>query len=248
METIGDKIFDYKPSELEAKAESFIAARPFLPATPPVEVDLILVHMPEIKIVKPVELLADRLKVAAMVLTPLEMNRALRIDMDQGVMNSKNPGDYNIAIAEEIGHIEIHRSVMLDIHTEEDFVRLQKHARWAVAERDAKYFARALLSPRPMLEREASRIYAKLVSDFGFENWFQFESFFAREMAVVFEMPLDEAHRRLDEYVGGLRGRLSRSFAAGSMALLDQRDEVVVRRTSQKSLSFFDPEHSELWQ
>jgi len=240
MESIGDKIFEYKRPVLERRVERFLAERPFIPKTPPVEVDLIQLLMPEVRQLRPIEVLAAKYKVSAMVLTPSFMHRDLVIAMDQGIMNSRNAAEYNMTIAEEIGHIELHRAVMLGIHELEDFIDLQKHSRWAIAERDAKYFARALLMPRRMLERVASEEYKRLARDIAFSDAYQFESLLMVRLSTVFDIPLIETRRRIEEYTGGMRTRLDKSIAICSEELLDLTDEITVRRMNQTELPFAD--------
>jgi uncharacterized protein DUF955 len=237
MQSIGDKIFDYPKPELERLVDEFVRRRPFINDLPPVEIDLIVKRMKDVRQIKPAELLLDKHKTAAMVLAPRFMHRDLTVLVDQGIMDRRDPAEYNMALAEEIGHIELHRAVMLEIKDENDFVDLQRHARWNTAEHDAKYFGRALLMPRSMLEPLAAQVYRRLTSEYGFGDAFQFNRFFVVHLASIFEIPYADAQKRIDSYVGGLRSRIDLSFAARSTRLVSMQDEVAVLSRSTRRVT-----------
>ena len=152
MANLGDKVFEYTRLTLEKLVDQFLRVRPFVSKYPPVNVEMILDRISDVKKVECVPLLAFNFKTEAMVLTPRFMHRDLTICVDQEIMNARDPAPYNMAVAEEIGHITLHRAVMLEIESQEDFADLQRHPMWYRAEHDAKYFGRALLMPRNMLE------------------------------------------------------------------------------------------------
>jgi hypothetical protein len=176
--------------------------------------------------IEPRDLLEENLKVEAMVLAKAYMNRELKVVVDTTIMNARNPARYHMALAEEIGHIQLHRAVMLDISECEDFVGLQAHPRWKIAERDAKYYGRALLMPQRMLEGVVKEKYEALASDRGFRDFFQFLSLLEAHVAVVFQVQVAEVRRRFDEYFGGLRARIEKSFAVRNTSLFEIADDV----------------------
>lgn len=220
MPSIGDKIFDYTRLEIERKTDSFIRARPFLKATPPIRAELILDRMPDVSRIEVMPLLAQRFRVEAMVLAPTFMHRSLTIVVDQQVMDLRDGSRYNMALAEEIGHIELHRAVMLDIQEVDDFVELQRHHKWFRAEQDAKYYARALLMPGTLLENVAADVYEQVATDVGFSDLFHFAQLFVAHIATSFEIPRIDAQKRIDSYVGDIQRRLERSVATRSTKLL----------------------------
>lgn len=225
---IGNRIFDYTKPELERKVDEFIRRRPFLGNAPPVYPDLILIRMPEVTQIEPDPGLMPTYKAEAMVLARTFMHRELKVVVDEWIMNHADGAPFNMALAEEIGHIELHRAVIMEIDTPQDFLEVHRHPRWAVAERDAKYFGRALLMPSVMMEPVASDIYRRVAAEIGFSDAFRFDHIFAVHMASTFEIPLADAKKRIDAYTGGLRSRLDMSIAAKSDALLSLTDEIVL--------------------
>lgn len=240
MPSIGDKIFSYSNPQLEAKVDRFLRKRPYVDAAPPVDVEVILDRMPEVKNQDVMPILATEYHCEAIVLAKVFMHRHLTVVMDQGIMDQRDPAPYNMAIAEEIGHIELHRAVMLEIQSEADFLELQRHPNWRIAEWDAKYFGRALLMPRLMLEAAASNIYHRVADEIGFGSAFQFSQLFTVRLAMLFEAPACDAKTRIETYVGGLRERLDRSIASRSDHLLKLSDNVTVTNDA-RSIGLDDP-------
>jgi hypothetical protein len=234
MPSLGDRIFDYSKPELEKKVDRFLKLRPFVGPEPPICPDLILARMPEVKRIEVDPLLGPKFKTEAMVLARRFMHRELTVIVDQRIMDQRDGAPFNMALAEEIGHIELHRAVMLDIAEPEDFLELQRHPRWAIAEHDAKYFGRALLMPQAMLEWMSAKTYQRVAAEHGFGDPFLFDRLFTVHLASTFEIPPSDAQKRIDAYVGGLRSRLDRSIAARSESLLALTDELAVLRSLAK--------------
>jgi hypothetical protein len=74
---------------------------------------------------------------------------------------------YRMTVAEELAHVVLHREIIEQVASVEDFCRLQNHTAWYVCERNAKRFAAAVLMPPEELLGESSRIYRKLVPRSG---------------------------------------------------------------------------------
>lgn len=222
MKSLGDKIVAYKKTDLERHVNALLRSIPTVNVESlPIAIEVIFDSIPGIKMtLESMDLLEHKFKVEAMVLAKTFMHRDLKVVVDTTIMNDRNPARYFMALAEEIGHIQLHQGVMLDIEDSDDFVALQAHARWKVAERDAKYYGRALLMPQPVLERLAREKYEGIIADHGFVNIFQFFSLLESHLALVFQVPLAEVRRRLDEYIGGIRQRIEISFASRSLSLV----------------------------
>jgi len=73
--------------------------------------------------------------------------------IDEAVADG-NPGFYRFTVAEELGHLRLHRSVLRRIRTTEDAVALQASPDYEYMDRNAKWFASALLMPREPLLRD----------------------------------------------------------------------------------------------
>jgi hypothetical protein len=238
MKNLGDKIFPYMRAELERSVNALLRSMPGTSDSSPVAVGVILEKVPGYLCTIPVELLAITLEAEAMVLTPTYMHRQLVVLMDVGIMTQRDAAPYRMAVAEEIGHMHLHRAVMLEINSGDDFLDLQEHPNWEIAERDAKFWARALLMPGHLLEPMSRLIYRRVAYELGFRDLFQFSAVFTSHLATAFEIPPQDAQRRIDQYIGDLRGRLERSVATRNDDLLAMSDEAIaVRREYQPILT-----------
>lgn len=237
MKRLGDSIPSYTRLELERSASSLLSSRPGVSDSAPVAIGVLLEKMPDYAFTIPCPLLADRIGTEGMVLTPTFMHRVLVVVIDHAIMAQRDPAPYNMTLAEEIGHMHLHRSVMLDIESIEEFMMLQEHPRWEFAESDARFWGRAILMPAHLLEPVADRIYRRLTASLGFVDLFHFSAVFTSHLATTFEVPLHDAQKRLDSYPGDLRGRLEKSFAARSDTLLSPSDDVVVCSRFQQELT-----------
>lgn len=79
-----------------------------------------------------------------------------------------NPGFYRFTVGEELGHVRLHRAILRRVQTMEDAVALQASEDYSFLDRNAKWFASALLMPRNPLLQDAKQIYAGLVKQHGF--------------------------------------------------------------------------------
>jgi hypothetical protein len=225
MANLGDKIFSYSRSDLERKIDRLLVG---MATTPPILSEQILDRVPDVKRIEVRPLLTTDLGCEAMVITPVFMHRDLIVVVDQEVMNAFDQKPYQMAIAEEIGHIELHRAVMLEIQTENDFADLQQHPAWAMAERDAKYFARAMLMPTSILEPAAHSMYERVANEIGFGDSYKFWSTFTTHLSEVFEIPRADAQKRLETYPRDLVNRVEKSIAARHPSLLRAGDTISV--------------------
>src|SRR5262249_16889263 len=111
-------------------------------------------------------------------MAPTHGHRFLVVVIDWGIMNHHDQSPFPFALPEEIGHMHLHRAVMLDINSVDDFLDLQEHPNWDIAERDAKFWARALLMPSHLLEPLSQLIYRRVARELGFGDLFQFSAVF----------------------------------------------------------------------
>jgi Zn-dependent peptidase ImmA (M78 family) len=84
--------------------------------------------------------------------------------IDEAVADG-NPGFYRFTVGEELGHVRLHRTVLRRVQTAEEAVTLQASQDYQYMDRNAKWFASALLMPR-----DARHIYPGLVKEHGFDR------------------------------------------------------------------------------
>ena len=70
----------------------------------------------------------------------------------------------------KLGHIRLHRPVLRQVRSVEDADALHASEHYEYMERNAKWFASALLMPREPLLRDVRQLYAGLVKQHGFDH------------------------------------------------------------------------------
>ena len=89
--------------------------------------------------------------------------------IDEAVADG-TPGFYRFTVAEELGHVRLHRAVLRRVKTAEEALSLHVSQDYPYMYRNAKWFASALLMPRDPLLRDARQIYPGLVKEHGFDR------------------------------------------------------------------------------
>jgi hypothetical protein len=93
----------------------------------------------------------------------------LFVMIDEWLANNQ-PTRYRMTVAEELGHLVLHREFIDHIVSVHDFQELQQHNHWHSMERNAKRFAAALLMPPDDITKRAEQLYPQLVQAVGFDN------------------------------------------------------------------------------
>lgn len=133
----------------------------------PVDIDFLAEREPGV-VLETEQGLRDRFGVpGATVYHPAEDRFTVLIDE---VVADGNAGFYRFTVAEELGHIRLHQPVLRRIRTVSDAVALQLSSDYEYMDRNAKWFASALLMPQTPLLRDAQATYAGLVKQLGFDR------------------------------------------------------------------------------
>ena len=153
----------YGLPKLESLAQALLRERwPALAI--PVDIDYLAEQEPDV-VLDTEQGLRDRFGVpGATVYPPKEDRFTVLID---GAVADGNPGFYRFTVAEELGHVRLHRAILRSVRRMEDAVALQTSDDYQFMDRNAKWFASAVLMPRDPLLRDAKRIYAELVKQHG---------------------------------------------------------------------------------
>ncbi|MFC1739618.1 ImmA/IrrE family metallo-endopeptidase [Planctomycetota bacterium] len=132
-----------------------------------IDIDWLIEKSEIVDDIVPADLLEDKFEVAAIITS--KSNGHFDILVDEDTL------DYhrfraNFSIAHEFGHIVLHSQICTGCHTIEDSIALRKRIKKAYnfIERNANYFAGAILIPRRTIFEDASRIYEALVKDIGY--------------------------------------------------------------------------------
>jgi hypothetical protein len=134
----------------------------------PIGIDWIAENHPLVDDIVPIELLEDKFNIAA-VLT-CKPNGHFDILVDEDTLDFQ-PWRANFSIAHEFGHIVLHSKVCLHCKTIEDSIELRNRISrsYSFIERNANYFAGAILIPQKTLHNDIVKLYDGLTRLYGFD-------------------------------------------------------------------------------
>jgi Zn-dependent peptidase ImmA (M78 family) len=127
---------------------------------------------------------------------------------------------YRTTVAEELAHVVLHREVIEQVTSVEDFCRLQSHKEWYVCERNAKRLAAAVLMPPQELLGESNRIYRQLVQAVGYANLEAVEKHLCAQLSKRFEVSPKAMSFRMNEWPMRIHERLQEAMDARLETLL----------------------------
>ena len=123
-----------------------------------------------------------------------------------------NATRYRMTVAEELGHLILHRSVIEKVDSFDDWSALQRHRLWRDVERNAKRFAAAILMPGGAVVRVAEEEYPRLLRAVGFTNVEAIEKYLVLQLAKRFDVSQQTMRYRLDEWPVRVLERMHKSF------------------------------------
>jgi IrrE N-terminal-like domain len=135
----------------------------------------------------------------------------LFVFIDDRLADSR-PTRYRMTVAEELGHLTLHRSLIEAINEPNDFRELQQHPKWGTIERNAKRFAAAILMPGDVLVKQAEQLYPKLVEVAGYGDASAILAHLASMLAKQFAVSPQSMNYRLDEWPMKIKTRVVESI------------------------------------
>lgn len=150
----------YSAAQIERLAEQLLAAA-FPGGVPiPVDVDYLIESDPAVSL-DTMRGLEEQCGVTGAVLVHPVEDR-LTVLIDEAVADGR-PAFYRFTLAEELGHLVLHRPVLKEIRSLEQVVELQRSPTYYnVMDRNAKRFAAAVLMPPRQLRRDADELFGSL--------------------------------------------------------------------------------------
>jgi len=135
----------------------------------PIAIDLITEKHELVDDLIPVELLEDKFKVAAALVSKRNGRCDILVDEDTITFQEARA---NFSIAHELGHVVLHPKLYGDCDTIEESILLKKRIKnvYSRIEREAHNFAEALLMPRETIFNHTSKIYEVLVRKYGYDS------------------------------------------------------------------------------
>lgn len=122
----------------------------------PVDIDLIVEKQPVVEGIYLVPELQKKFNVVA--ITTSKPPKKCEIALDADTCNGPRA---NFSVAHELGHIVLHEALYLSCHSIEKSVELSKRLKtsYKIIERDANYFAAAILIPRKTIFTDVEKLY-----------------------------------------------------------------------------------------
>lgn len=124
------------------------------------------------------------------------------------LLADNNPNRYRMTVAEELGHVILHRSVIEQVEQPRDFLELQRHQLWYEMDRNAKRYAAAVLMPRQQVVAYAEELYPRLVAVAGFGHVQAVQNQLVARLATRFEVSRQTMEIRLREWPVQVTGRV----------------------------------------
>lgn len=156
----------YSIPELERRAAAILAEYLGSPLTIPVDVDLVLERYPGVGLDLSPGILA-RFGIPGVVFRSGPGTYTVVIDME---VADWRPNFYRFTLAEELGHIVLHRPIIDQVTSTGEAAQLQLDPRLKILDRNARWFASAVLMPPAQLARDARDIYSELARGLGFAD------------------------------------------------------------------------------
>ena len=165
----------------------------------PIDIDWIAESNEKVGNIVPADLLEDKFKVAAVLIS--KPDACFDIFVDDNTITYKRARS-NFSIAHEFGHIMLHDQVCAKCYTIDTSILLRNRIAksYPFIERNANYFAGAILIPRRTILEDTARVYEALVQDIGYDTNLIPEklcSTLARRYAVNFQ-PMEIRLRELN--------------------------------------------------
>ena len=160
----------HKNSEIELIVSNILSKEYPYGINIPIEIDLLAERYELVDDIVPIELLEDKFNVAAVL--NHKPNGHFDILVDEETFDQKR-FRANFSIAHELGHIVLHSQICRNCKSIEDAIKLQQRFEkvkvYDFIERNANYFAGAILIPRRTFPEDTAKIYETLVKKFGYD-------------------------------------------------------------------------------
>jgi hypothetical protein len=218
-----DGLVDYTPSQIEDLASLFRRNRVDVPKVLPVPVELLLENTRDVRLRTVSGLRRDH-NVEGCVCNEF-FSTLLTVFIDAGISDGPDDALYNAVLGEELAHIELHRALILQIKSIEDFREVRTHPQWKRIEQDAIRFSLAIRIPANTFIAEAEAAYTAVINEHGFgeshRTALQVRNWLARRYAT----PYQDMQRRVSQYpFVGLSECIRTSVLARSDKLISLAD------------------------
>ncbi len=186
---------EYKIWEIERRAAQMLAEYVGRPPPIPVDIEFLAEAGLGLEIVS-ICGMAERGTLGAVV----RRHDDFLILVDEHLMDH-NPRRYRFTVAEEVAHFNLHKDVLTDIRTVEEFRELHRSiSNYERAESNVRRLAAALLMPRAYVVAEAENVYPRLVDVAGFGDVKAIRKYLTGQLARTFDVSFRAMEIRLGTY------------------------------------------------
>jgi hypothetical protein len=166
-------------------------------------------------------------------------SKLLTVYVDAGISDGPDDALYNAVLAEELAHIELHRPLILQVKSIEDFQEIRAHRQWKRIELDALRFSLAIRIPAHSITEEAEAAYATVIHEFGFSDSDRTTLQVRNWLAGRYAVPYQDMHRRLSQFpMTGIYDCIRASVVARSEKLLSIRNLESLRPIMRQKILF----------
>ena len=165
----------------------------------PVDIDLVAEKQPTVDFISLLPELQNKFNVVAVVYG--KPTKTCDIILDANT-NSFNRPRANFSVAHELGHIILHEELYLACHSIEESVELSNriNEHYGRIERDANYFAGAILIPRKTIFGNTEKIYEGILRGLaGDMNWDNIIPLLISSLANRYQVSVQTMRIRLEQ-------------------------------------------------
>jgi hypothetical protein len=228
-----DGLVEYSKSKIEAMVSEYLHHRVDVNTkTLPIDVELLLENTSDVTL-KPADGLLMRFSVEGAVFNE-NGTRLLRVYVETHIMNGADDARYSAVLGEELSHIELHKALVYQVKSVDDYIEIKEHPKWPIIERDARHFSAALRMPAPAVVREAELCYPFIVDEHGFGEPHTIAKLVRNRLAEIFVVHPSEMNGRLADWPCSLYGRLYASVETKSQHILPPHALVVSKAVQRK--------------
>lgn len=203
------KLPQYTVTDLERRASHFLAERYGGGLEIPIDVDFLLETLPNVDLDVWPNFRQNHQVIGITMRDPKTGTLFIKIDEQ---LADQEGNRYRMTVAEELGHVVLHRELANRIQSIDDFRELQNHPDYRFVERNAKRFAAAILMPGQLVISEAEEIYPQLVKRAGFGDVDAIKKYLCSVLAKRFEVSFAAMRIRLKEWPVRVDDRVDNSM------------------------------------
>jgi len=232
-----DGLVEFTPSQIEDRVGHFLRNRVDIPKTLPIAIELLLENTSDV-ILRTMPRLREDHNVEGCVCNEF-FTKLLTVYVDAGIADGPDDALYNAVLSEELAHIELHKPLILQVKSIEDFQEIRTHRQWKRIELDALRFSLAIRIPAHTIVDEAENAYSAVIREFGFSDSNRTALQVRNWLAGRYAVPFQDMHRRLSQFpMAGMYDCIRTSVFARSDKLLSIRELENLRPILRQRLLF----------